>query len=181
MMAAHTYSARDLFRIPGLLTLVRVPLAIAFVLLVHRPLFAFVVLLLAGASDLLDGWYARRFGQSSATGALADAVVDKVFVGIVAVSLVVSGTLGPAEVLLLGVRDFGEIMLGAFLLETKPAELARPRKALSLSKATTALQFVTVAVALAGLSTVGMFAFVTAVLGALAVAEYWSVERAPRS
>ena len=180
-MSAETFSARDLLRVPGLLTLARLPLAIAFVVFAYRPRAAFAVLVLAAFSDLLDGWYARKFRQSSATGALADAIVDKLFVGLVAVTLLISGTLGVVPVLLLGVRDIGELALGAALLRARPMELARPRRARPLSKATTAMQFVTVALALFRLPHVGLAAFATAVLGTLAAAEYWSLERVRRA
>lgn len=38
---------------------------------------AFAVLATIGASDVLDGWLARRFGLASRTGAMLDAVADK--------------------------------------------------------------------------------------------------------
>lgn len=178
-MAVQTFEARDLLRVPGLLTLSRVPLAFAFAfaMTAERPRVAFALLVLAAISDLLDGWYARKFGESSATGALADALVDKVFVAIVAVSLLVSGSLTLAAVLLLGVRDAGEVFLGAAILRSNPAKLTRLRRARPLSKAATALQFATVAAALFSLPVVGVLACATAVVGGLAVAEYWSHER----
>ncbi|MBS2018843.1 MAG: CDP-alcohol phosphatidyltransferase family protein [Deltaproteobacteria bacterium] len=76
-----TYSARDLVRVPGLLSLSRLPLAVAFgFTVVSQPPLALTFLALAGLSDVLDGWYARRYGQATRTGAVLDAIVDKVFV-----------------------------------------------------------------------------------------------------
>jgi CDP-diacylglycerol--glycerol-3-phosphate 3-phosphatidyltransferase/cardiolipin synthase len=66
------YRARDLVRVPGLLTLMRVPLAAAFPFVLGRPLVALGVLAAAGLSDVLDGWYARRFGQVTPTGTALD-------------------------------------------------------------------------------------------------------------
>ena len=43
------------------------------------PKTALAVYVLAAATDLLDGWLARRFKQASAYGAQLDAVVDNVF------------------------------------------------------------------------------------------------------
>src|SRR6185312_13666285 len=40
---------------------------------------ALAVYLVAAATDLVDGWLARRFRQSSAFGAQLDAVVDNLF------------------------------------------------------------------------------------------------------
>ena len=62
-----TYAARDLVRLPGLLSLSRLPLAIVFALMVDRPMWAVGVLLLSGVSDVLDGWVARRFGAGKVT------------------------------------------------------------------------------------------------------------------
>ena len=49
----------------------RVPLAAAFPLAIDRPPLAFAVLVVAAATDVLDGWYARAHGQTTATGAAA--------------------------------------------------------------------------------------------------------------
>ena len=40
---------------------------------------ALAVYILAAATDLVDGWLARRYGQASAFGAQLDAVVDNLF------------------------------------------------------------------------------------------------------
>src|ERR1700690_2376632 len=49
--------------LPDLLSLVRVPLGVAFVPLAGRPTAALAVLALAAVSDMLDGWLARRKPQ----------------------------------------------------------------------------------------------------------------------
>src|SRR5687767_2677043 len=102
------WSARDLIRVPGLLSLSRLPLAAVFPLTVGHPWWSLGVLAAAGISDLLDGWYARRFHQVSVTGAALDGFTDKVFIIAVVISLLVSGSLSPVETLLLGTRDMGE-------------------------------------------------------------------------
>ena len=62
------------------MTLLRIPLAIAFPMF-PDPSIRLVVLLLAGISDLGDGWLARRFG-SSRIGAVLDPIADKLFVAV---------------------------------------------------------------------------------------------------
>jgi hypothetical protein len=79
--APERYAWRDLGSAAGVLTLLRLPLAAAFAAVASRPLWAMLVLLAAGVSDVLDGWCARRFHQQTRTGAVADAVMDKVFDG----------------------------------------------------------------------------------------------------
>lgn len=178
-MQTTTHSPRDLLSVPGVLTLARLPLAVAFILVARDPHRAVVVLALAAASDVLDGWYARRFRQVSAIGALADAVTDKIFVATVAATLLVQGSLGLLPVFLLGVRDLGEAGLALGLVRRRSA-VVRPRMALPFGKATTALQIVTVVAALFRQPVVDVLAFATAAVGALAVAEYWAAERGRR-
>lgn len=60
-----------------LLTLARIPLAVAF-LLVPAPVARLLILAVAAATDLLDGALARRLG-SSRFGAFIDPVADKLF------------------------------------------------------------------------------------------------------
>jgi phosphatidylglycerophosphate synthase len=52
------------------------------------------VLLLAGITDVLDGWVARRWGLVTATGAALDGITDKLFALVVALALFSTGQLG---------------------------------------------------------------------------------------
>ena len=85
------YRARDLWSVPGLLSLARIPLAALFPFLLDNAPAALGVLIATGLTDTLDGWYGRRFGQTTPTGAVVDALTDKLFVGAVVVTLVVTG------------------------------------------------------------------------------------------
>ena len=73
------FGARDLLPVPGLLSLARLPLAAAFPLVVSRPPAACAVPAAAACTDVLDGWWARRFGQVTATGAALDPLTDRTF------------------------------------------------------------------------------------------------------
>jgi len=68
---------RSGFTIADGFTALRIPLAIAFVL-VHDDDWRVVILVVASVSDLLDGYLARRFGSSS-LGSFLDPVADKLF------------------------------------------------------------------------------------------------------
>jgi len=70
------------------LTMVRVPLILVFLgvsIFAPKPLSgawfttAFSAMILSAVSDLLDGWFARRFNVVTRFGELADPLVDKVF------------------------------------------------------------------------------------------------------
>lgn len=169
-----TYSARDLVRVPGLLSLSRLPLAVAFgFTVVSQPPLALAFLALAGLSDVLDGWYARRYGQATRTGAVLDAIVDKVFVLAVAVTMLVAERLDPIQVVLLGTRDLGELVTGARLFVAGPSAMARSHPPNVFGKVTTALQYATVSAAVLRAEDVTtVLALATGVMGILAAIVY---------
>jgi len=167
---------RDVLSIPGLLSLVRLPLAAAFPFVVRKPFAAVAILAAAGLSDLLDGWWARRFGRATLAGAVLDPIVDKLFVGAVAVSLLLADRLSLGEVLLLGVRDVVELPLLVWLLFDTSSLTDRSGhvRANVFGKVVTALQFATVVTALFLLPLAWPLAVVSGASGLLAAATYWS-------
>jgi cardiolipin synthase (CMP-forming) len=54
---------------------------------------ALVLMAIAGASDALDGWLARRFGWMTRFGAALDPMADKILVGVLFIALTVQGHL----------------------------------------------------------------------------------------
>lgn len=96
----------DFYRVnlPNLLTLLRiffVPLLVAALLAdsawiarwqglipVSREMFALAVFLVAAATDFIDGYLARRWGQVTTVGTLLDPIADKLLVSAALVSLV---------------------------------------------------------------------------------------------
>jgi CDP-diacylglycerol--glycerol-3-phosphate 3-phosphatidyltransferase len=88
---------------PNLLTLLRiffVPLLVAALLgedfsapwmgpfRVSRDIFALLIFLAAAATDLLDGYLARRWGQITTVGTLLDPIADKLLISAALISLV---------------------------------------------------------------------------------------------
>jgi CDP-diacylglycerol--glycerol-3-phosphate 3-phosphatidyltransferase len=79
--------------IPNILTLSRIVMLPVFVIFFYLPvswhyLAACVIFVLAAITDGLDGYYARKLGQTSALGAFLDPVADKLMVAVVLVLLV---------------------------------------------------------------------------------------------
>ncbi len=70
----------EILILPNLLSLARIALAPVFVLMMvqHRPWPAFIVFLVAGATDALDGFAARTFKLKSNLGLWLDPIGDKV-------------------------------------------------------------------------------------------------------
>jgi len=170
------YAARDLVRVPGLLSLCRLPLAVAFPFAVVHASWALAVLAGAAASDVLDGWYARRFHQETRTGAVLDGVMDKLFVGTVLVTLLVTRALTLLDVAILGAREVGEVVLIGTALIRRPRPLGSHREANLLGKLATLLQFGTVVLVVVGGPYQGAAIGVTGLCGALAAAVYWRNE-----
>ena len=82
-----------LLNIPNSLTLLRIALIPVFVVIFYLPfewarIVAAVVFVLAAITDALDGYLARRLGQTSRLGAFLDPVADKLMVAVVLVLLV---------------------------------------------------------------------------------------------
>jgi len=79
--------------IPNALTLMRIALIPVLVLVFYLPfkhhlLVAAVIFVVAAVTDWLDGFLARRLGQTSAFGAFLDPVADKLMVAVALVLLV---------------------------------------------------------------------------------------------
>ena len=75
-----------IWTVPNILTMARVAaapcVALAFVVL-DRPVAdwtAFTLFAMASLTDYVDGWYARRFDQTSAFGKMLDPIADKAMV-----------------------------------------------------------------------------------------------------
>lgn len=65
----------------NLLTLSRLGLVVVFfVLMAFKSIWAVPVLVVAGLTDLFDGWVARRFNQVTDFGRIADPVIDKILI-----------------------------------------------------------------------------------------------------
>lgn len=171
-MSEGAYRAGDVLRVPGLLSLCRLPLAVLFPFALGRPAWALGVLAGAAATDVLDGWTARRLHQETATGAVLDGVMDKLFVGVVLVTLVIAGSLTWLDVALLGSRELLEALLVGVVLLFRPRRLGEHRAASVLGKLATVLQFATVTLVVVRGPYVPVALGVTAGCGALAAIAY---------
>jgi cardiolipin synthase (CMP-forming) len=169
------YRFKDVVLVPGLLSLARVPLALAFPFVVERTPWALAVLVLAGFTDVLDGYAARRLDQVTPTGAALDPITDKLFVLTVAVTLVVSGHFSVGSVILLSTRELLELPLVAWFALSPRARSARAEKpsANAFGKLATVLQFAAVFSTLLGLAVTEFWIQATALVGVFAALSYW--------
>jgi CDP-diacylglycerol--glycerol-3-phosphate 3-phosphatidyltransferase/cardiolipin synthase len=169
------YRARDLLLVPSLLSLSRVPLGVAFALTVDSPKIALSLIALSGLTDVLDGWWARRTGQVTATGAAVDPVTDKWFVLCVVLALVSRGSLSWWSLALLSTREIGELPLVVWFALSRRARQARVEAPMANlpGKVATALQFLAITLALFRAPHAETVVYVTAIAGALAAVSYW--------
>lgn len=133
---------------PNLLTLLRILLIPIFVGAFYWPaawasLLSAIIFSVAALTDLLDGYLARRWGQTSALGAFLDPVADKLMVA-VALVLLVQADPTPALAIAAAVIIGREITVSA--LREWMAEIgARARVAVSLvGKFKTTIQMVAI-------------------------------------
>ena len=136
--------------LPNLITfgrLLTVPITV-YLLMQSAYLAAFILFLLAGASDALDGYLAKRNNQTTELGAILDPLADKALLVGVYVTLGLQGNLPSWLVVLVVFRDVliigGVIILFLVRLDVK----MRP---LIISKINTATQIGLAAVVLAEL------------------------------
>lgn len=93
--------------LPNLITLARLvmtPLAINMILS-HRFVEAFVIFVIAGISDGVDGYLAKRFDLRTELGAYLDPLADKALLTSIYITLAAIGVLSPALPILVVSRD----------------------------------------------------------------------------
>jgi cardiolipin synthase len=159
---------------PSLISLTRLPLAVAFVTVFDRPVPTLLVLAAAGLSDVLDGWWARRHQQVTPTGAVIDPIADKVFVVAVVLTLLDNHRLPLWGLFALAARDIGELPLVGWTLASRSRRKRRAERASAnvAGKAVTVLQFVTVAALLLKLGVAPHLLIATGVAGLAAAILY---------
>jgi CDP-diacylglycerol---glycerol-3-phosphate 3-phosphatidyltransferase len=127
-----------MLNVPNLISILHIPLALVF--LQENPFYRALAILLALASDGLDGYLARRYRLSSSFGTLLDPFTDKFFVFTVCAVFITEHRLSLSEACMLICRDFSVIFFGIYLALS--GHLANyPFRSLWCGKITTVFQF----------------------------------------
>ena len=163
------HSRAELRRLPNVLSLSRLLLAVLFV--PAGPAARVALICLAGATDFLDGWLARRTNTTTRWGALVDPIADRVFVLVAIVTYVLNGELSVVESLLLLSRDIATA-LGFFVARTVPRLRGIEFKARFPGKIVTVLQLVTLLALVVGAQPLRPFIALVALAPALAITDY---------
>jgi cardiolipin synthase len=133
--------------IPNLITLLRIILVPIIVILLIQGFFlkALIVFVVAGLSDALDGFLARVLHQQTALGAYLDPIADKALLASSFLTLSILHIIPSWLAVIVISRDF-IILLGISVLSIMSISVEiRPT---FISKVTTALQLITVLLAL---------------------------------
>jgi len=128
-------------QIPNVITVIRILLVVptAWLLWETRFLDALILMSIAGASDALDGWLARRFHWTSRFGAAMDPVADKLLVAVLFVVFTIQGHIPLWVAIIVLTRDF-IIMAGAGVYRLLFERISF--EPTFVSKANTALQII---------------------------------------
>ncbi len=148
------YRLRHAFLVPSLVSWLRLPLAALFALAAESAQYALAILVLAAVTDMVDGWYARRHRQATATGAVIDGVTDKAFMATVVVTLIAHDKVSGLGALQLATRELGELPLVLWWALHRDRRRARAEdpKANAIGKLCTIFQFAAVTAALTAAS-----------------------------
>ena len=136
--------------IPNIITLGRILLVpfIVWAIASNQLEIAFAIFIIAGVSDAVDGFLAKRFNMASELGALLDPVADKALLVSIYMALGIWGAIPRWIVILVVSRDI--MIVGAVIvswLYGKPI----PMKPLMVSKLNTVAQVAFAALVLASL------------------------------
>jgi len=125
--------------LPNLITLARIALVPVLILLLKDQDYAtgLLVFVIAGASDALDGYLAKRLNAQSRLGAILDPVADKLLLVSTYVMLTLLGHIPFWLVLVVVFRDL--LIVGGYVLYTSHAGPVKMRPSI-LSKLNTLMQ-----------------------------------------
>ncbi|WP_141506588.1 CDP-alcohol phosphatidyltransferase family protein [Paenibacillus luteus] len=107
---------RESLNLPNLLTSLRfvlIPVYIAVFAKGHM-IPAFLIMVAAGVTDVLDGYIARKSGQVTRLGMMLDPLADKLMLITVIGSLLISGHISWAAAAAMFLRDLGMIAGGLY-------------------------------------------------------------------
>ncbi len=109
-----------IWNIPNILSMFRILLTIpiAFALWHEENVIAVLIAFLSSITDNLDGYIARRFNQITELGKILDPLSDKLFIGVIAVILLIQGRMPVWFAAVIWGRDI-LLLLGGMLAAKK--------------------------------------------------------------
>jgi len=163
-----------MWTLSNILSLLRAPLALLFLL--PSPLYRALAILLAAATDGLDGYLARKRGMVSRFGAILDPAMDKLFVVFALVTFFLEGKIEIWQGCALIARDFFLCAFGIYLSLSGVWESYKVTS-IRWGKISTVLQFCVLMGLTLGYSFPNYLYLVFILLGLLAFIELWQMKK----
>lgn len=137
---ASTVPADAIWTVPNGISMARIVLigVFGYLMIAGHDLWAIAALVVAGVSDFLDGYLARRWNQVTKLGAILDPTADRMLTIVVVAALAIRGII---PWWLLGVLFARDIVVGIALLYARRRKVAVPDVAFVGKAATFALYF----------------------------------------
>jgi CDP-diacylglycerol--glycerol-3-phosphate 3-phosphatidyltransferase len=157
-----------LLTIPNLVSLLRLPLAVIFILTESTTGRA-AIIVIAAISDGVDGWLARKLRQDKGAGQLVDPITDKLFVLVALATFAARRELAPWMVVVMLARDI-YTSIAYFIL--KALNWGVRFKARFSGKAVTVLQLAVMLAALLWREAVVPLIIATMITSAFSIGDY---------
>ncbi|MBM7566502.1 CDP-alcohol phosphatidyltransferase family protein [Paenibacillus sacheonensis] len=105
--------------VPNMLTMVRFALIPVYIAVfasdsTNHMKWAFLIIVVAGLTDILDGYLARKYGQVTSVGSMLDPLADKTMMITVILSLLLTGHIPWSAGAAIFIRDAGMILGSAY-------------------------------------------------------------------
>lgn len=167
----------ELRSLPNLISVSRLALAAAFVI-IDRTDVRIVLVMVALATDYLDGWIARQFGPVTRVGALLDPFADRVFVLVGVSVFLFEGTISTWEYFVMISRDL-MTAVGFLVARAMPSLRTVAFQARFAGKLVTVLQLATFIAILIRPPAAQPMILVVAIVSVWAILDYtWALHKA---
>lgn len=125
------FRREDFFSLPNILTYIRILLVPVFVLVFVNAqswidhIWAIAIILISAATDIIDGYIARKFNMITDWGKVIDPVADKAMQGAMMFCIVVKFPLVLILIVLYAIKEFASLALSAYLLKKENISTVR--------------------------------------------------------
>jgi CDP-diacylglycerol--glycerol-3-phosphate 3-phosphatidyltransferase/cardiolipin synthase len=169
-----------IFTVPNSISLSRLLLAFAFVV-IKGDWQRLVLIAAAGATDFLDGWFARKANNPTVAGALIDPIADRLFVLAAISSFLVEGRLTTGQYFIFLSRDIATAV-GFVVARFIPGLTASAFRARLLGKTVTVFQLACLLAVLMAPRVVQPLILIIGAVSAVSIVDYTAaLERARRA
>lgn len=163
-------SRRALFNLPNAISLSRVVLALAFVL-VSEPWDRIALIAVAGFTDFMDGWLARHERAESNAGALLDPLADRIFVLVAISTYLIEGQLTTGQYFVFLTRDIATA-IGFLVAKIIPTLRPAVFRARLLGKIVTVVQLITLVAIIVLPELTGVLVMTIGIVSAASIVDY---------